>query len=263
MKWFLKHHRLGAVTCIFQSFSVQKVQPCVCSAAVSNLMGWWVLLLDGITEDPLSQRDVWSFLKTALYQMRYSPPAGNVSCRQYLSILIWRPIFNFLEIVKTFFRTMKILNCNDRYFCKQFFIPLQHSPVTPSKWYCHKDAVGLSCQLARNIGFICFFSLLTFRQYVTPHSATILEKITVLSPINTTPVFYVNRSFSPVFTRGCHLPLYWARWIQSTSFHPVSIRSILMQTLHYMYYAFLLLCLGILIVMYVLFHCVVLCIVCV
>jgi hypothetical protein len=80
---------------------------------------------------------------------------------------------------------MKTLNCNHTYFCTQCFIPLQHSPVTPSKWYCHTDAVGLLCQLAINIGSISFFSLLTFRQYITPHSAAILQKIPVLSPINT------------------------------------------------------------------------------
>jgi len=31
----------------------------------------------------------------------------------------------------------------------------------------------------------------------------------------------------PVFTKAYHWPLPWTRWIQSTTFHPISLRSII------------------------------------
>jgi hypothetical protein len=71
-------------------------------------------------------------------------------------------------------------------------------------------AKGLSeftVQLARNIGLICFFSLLTGRQYLPPHSTSIPVRVTVLNPINKFLAFYVNRKLIPVFTIAYQLPL--------------------------------------------------------
>jgi hypothetical protein len=47
-----------------------------------------------------------------------------------------------------------------------------------------------------------------------------------------TPAFYGTRTFNPVFTRARHWSLYWASRIQSTSSHPISLRSMLMLSSH-------------------------------
>jgi len=44
--------------------------------------------------------------------------------------------------------------------------------------------------------------------------------------------FYETHSFITVFTRTCHSSLSWVTWIQSTPSDPVSLRSILMLSLH-------------------------------
>jgi hypothetical protein len=52
------------------------------------------------------------------------------------------------------------------------------------------------------------------------------------------PAFYKTNRFITVFTRAHYWPLSWARWIQSTPSHPISLRSILTLSSH--------LCLGLL-----------------
>jgi len=46
------------------------------------------------------------------------------------------------------------------------------------------------------------------------------------------PHFYGNRRLITVFTRAQHWSLFWARQIQSTPFHPISIKSILILSFH-------------------------------
>jgi len=46
------------------------------------------------------------------------------------------------------------------------------------------------------------------------------------------PAFYGTRRYITVFIRICHWSLSWTRWIQSTNFHPVSQRSILILCSH-------------------------------
>jgi len=42
-----------------------------------------------------------------------------------------------------------------------------------------------------------------------------------------------TQKFITVFTRACHLFLSWARWIYSTTFHRISVRSILILPSHH------------------------------
>jgi len=44
--------------------------------------------------------------------------------------------------------------------------------------------------------------------------------------------FYGTGRFITMFTRACHLSLYWARWIQSTPLHPISLRFTLILSSH-------------------------------
>jgi hypothetical protein len=62
---------------------------------------------------------------------------------------------------------------------------------------------------------------------LTPWSKVLLEKLTVTQPVKKLPTFYKNRKFFTVFTTARYCSLSWARWIQSTPSHPISLRSIL------------------------------------
>jgi len=55
----------------------------------------------------------------------------------------------------------------------------------------------------------------------------ILEKPIVVQLDKKFPAFYVTRRFITVFTRAHHWSLLWARWIQSTLSHTISLKSIL------------------------------------
>jgi len=46
------------------------------------------------------------------------------------------------------------------------------------------------------------------------------------------PTFYGTRRFITVFTRAGHSSLFWAKWIQSTTFHLISLSSILILSSH-------------------------------
>jgi hypothetical protein len=67
---------------------------------------------------------------------------------------------------------------------------------------------------------------------LTVWNGVLLEKLTVTQLVNKYPVFYGLRIFIAVFTRTRHWTLSWARWIQSTPFHLISVRSILMSSSH-------------------------------
>jgi hypothetical protein len=60
--------------------------------------------------------------------------------------------------------------------------------------------------------------------WVTPWSR-VLGKLTVTQLVNKFPVFYVTLRFITVFTTARHWSLSWARCIQSTPSHPISLRS--------------------------------------
>jgi hypothetical protein len=83
----------------------------------------------------------------------------------------------------------------------------------------HSDVIGLV--------IILYFSC-----ELTPWSRVPLEKPKVIQLVNKFPAFYGTRRFITVFTRACHWSLSWARWIQSTSSHTLSVRSIMILSSH-------------------------------
>jgi hypothetical protein len=68
--------------------------------------------------------------------------------------------------------------------------------------------------------------------FLTPWSWALLERSLVVWTLDSFPAFHGTRRFNAEFTRALHLPLSWARPIQSTSPHPTSTRSILILTNH-------------------------------
>jgi hypothetical protein len=67
--------------------------------------------------------------------------------------------------------------------------------------------------------------------WLTPWSR-VLETLAVTQLINKFPAFYGNRRSITVFTTARHWSLFWAIWVQSTPSRPMSLRSILILTLH-------------------------------
>jgi len=66
---------------------------------------------------------------------------------------------------------------------------------------------------------------------LTPWRRVLLQKLRVIQLAKKLPSFYGIRRSITVFTT-CHWPLSWARWIQSTPSHAISLRSILMLSSH-------------------------------
>jgi hypothetical protein len=66
----------------------------------------------------------------------------------------------------------------------------------------------------------------TLRTHVTPWSQVLPEKPPVARLIKNFTTFYGNRRFITMFTRVRCWSLSWARWIQSITPHPISLRSI-------------------------------------
>jgi hypothetical protein len=60
----------------------------------------------------------------------------------------------------------------------------------------------------------------------------LLEKLPIVQPLKKFSAFYGTRGFITVFTRALHWSLSWARSIQSTPSHPISIRPILILSTH-------------------------------
>jgi hypothetical protein len=58
-----------------------------------------------------------------------------------------------------------------------------------------------------------------------PQSRFLLEKLIVTQLIKKFLTFYATRRFITVFTRASHWSISWARWIQSTPSHRISLRS--------------------------------------
>jgi hypothetical protein len=75
-------------------------------------------------------------------------------------------------------------------------------------------------------------TLVLVSYWLTPWSRVLLENLIVVHLVKKFSAFYGTRVFITVFTRAHHWPLFWARWIQSTPFHPISLPSILMLSFH-------------------------------
>jgi hypothetical protein len=72
----------------------------------------------------------------------------------------------------------------------------------------------------------------TFLHPLTPRSWALLEKQPVAQLLKKIPTFYGTRRFITVFKRALRWSLSWARSIQFTPTHPISLRSILILSYH-------------------------------
>jgi hypothetical protein len=61
-----------------------------------------------------------------------------------------------------------------------------------------------------------------------------VEKVVATQPVNEFPAFYATRWFITAFTRAYHWSQSWVRWIQSTISHPISLRTILLSSYHFL-----------------------------
>jgi len=67
-------------------------------------------------------------------------------------------------------------------------------------------------------------STLTYVDFIlTPRSRVLLKTLTVTHLAKRFTTFHGNRCFLTVFTTPCYWPLPWARCIQSTQSHAVSL----------------------------------------
>jgi len=67
---------------------------------------------------------------------------------------------------------------------------------------------------------------------LTPWGRVLVQKLTVAKLLKKFSAFYGTSRFITMFTRTRHWYLSWARWIQSTPRHPISLRSILILSSH-------------------------------
>jgi hypothetical protein len=72
----------------------------------------------------------------------------------------------------------------------------------------------------------------TLLLWLTLWGKVLLEVLIVPRIVNKFPSFYRIQMFITVFTTARHWPLSCVRWIQSTLFHPISQRSILILFFH-------------------------------
>jgi hypothetical protein len=63
-------------------------------------------------------------------------------------------------------------------------------------------------------------------------SWVLLEEPLIRQPLKNFPAFHGTRRFNTVFTRALHWSLSWALSIQTTPFHPISLRFILILSTH-------------------------------
>jgi len=93
-----------------------------------------------------------------------------------------------------------------------------------------------------NLGITCYHSVQnllsscplskTLINQPTPWSSVLLEKLIVTQPVEKLPPFYGTWRFITVFTRAYHWFLSWTRCIQSITFQPSSLTSILILSFH-------------------------------
>jgi hypothetical protein len=87
------------------------------------------------------------------------------------------------------------------------WLPCSYEPATGS--YSEPDATG------------------TLPTYLPSWGSVFLEKLIITQLVKKLPAFYGTLRYITVFTGARYWSLSWARWIQSTPSHPISLRSIL------------------------------------
>jgi hypothetical protein len=146
----------------------------------------------------------------------------------------WRiSICEMREAVWYFILIIKVLAITCRWQDLIFSISLRffHSSFIES--YLCLYGSGLLCLFcSRSVNISTLF---TNRCWVVLDWLT-LEKLIVTQLIKKFPAFHGAWRFITVFTRTHHWSLSWARWFQSISSHPISLRSIIILSSH--------LCLG-------------------
>jgi len=63
-------------------------------------------------------------------------------------------------------------------------------------------------------------------------SRVLFKKLIITQLVKKLPTFYGSQMFITVFVTSRHWSLYWAIWIQSTTSHPISLRSVLILSYH-------------------------------
>jgi hypothetical protein len=96
-----------------------------------------------------------------------------------------------------------------------------------------RDGRGTACQRGR-VTRKLVHAARTAGQAVEGHCAeqSTSEKLTVTQLVKKFPSLYGNRRFITLFTTGRHCSLFWARWIQSTTSYPISLRCIVILSSH-------------------------------
>jgi hypothetical protein len=161
--------------------------------------------------------------------------------RSVLSIWNWQPR-NYMTIswlcVNKLQVTTKVLTIVDTVLTQEVLFHSKEARINQRTavhaWHVHASFYEV-CILKRysvrilrsKLYFATFTGRRTYDCYcLTPWSRVLLEKMTVTQLAKKFPAFYATRKFITVFTRARRWSLSWARCIQSTPSHPISIRSI-------------------------------------
>jgi hypothetical protein len=81
-------------------------------------------------------------------------------------------------------------------------------------------------------GYFIFLSLYFTYLLTYLGSWNILEKLSIVQPLQKFPAFYVTGRFITVFTKALHGTLFWARSIHSIPSQPISLKSIIELSTH-------------------------------
>jgi hypothetical protein len=103
-----------------------------------------------------------------------------------------------------------------RFYGSSSYIPL-----------CVHGTMGGRCEFIHSTASLFMTCCLELTDWLTSWRRVLLEKLTVTHLVKKYPAFYGTQKFITVFTRARHWLQSWARCIQSTPSHPISLRSIL------------------------------------
>jgi hypothetical protein len=143
----------------------------------------------------------------------------NIDCLFYLSVIVIFPPQNNCINIYSFKLFMNVLIQS---LCHAHYGSLVRHGISSVVFIWLQGYITEHTTVAENFLFI----FTTCRMFsLTPLSRALLEKLIN----NTQPVIslFVIRRFIAMFTRAYHWVLSWARWIQSTYSHSISVTSTL------------------------------------
>jgi hypothetical protein len=173
------------------------------------------------------ERDSSSQFEIHRYWVRDFAHAPVVFYKAYITFM---HACTFVQSYLNFFFCMTIFS--------QLICPCIHFNLAAHKW---DEKEGLLGQLfyfsvrqttGANIESNCSFRYERAYSHVHSWSWAFLEKPPVGQLLKNFPAFYGTLRFITVFTRALHWSLTWARLIQSTRCHPISLRSVLILSTH-------------------------------